>query len=134
LTLGERPIDLGSIIQPLYVVGAEQDHITPWKEAFKICELVSGKIRYVLATSGHILGIISPPIDPAKRRYWAGDLNGTSDPESWLAQTDKIRGSWWIDWVKWLRPNCGEKVFPPTLGGGKYPPISDAPGTYVLER
>ncbi len=134
LTLGERPIDLGSIIQPLYVVGTEQDHITPWKETFKICELVSGKVRYVLATSGHILGTISPPIDPAKRRYWAGDLNGTSDPESWLAQTDKIRGSWWTDWVKWLRPNCGDKEFPPPLGGGKYSPILDAPGTYVLER
>ena len=67
LTLGGRRIDLGRIGQPLYAVGTEQDHIAPWTEAFKICGLVKGPVRYALSTSGHILGIVNPPVDPPKR-------------------------------------------------------------------
>lgn len=134
LTLGGRPIDLGRITEPLYAVGTEQDHITPWKESFKIGSLVNSQVRYVLATSGHILGIVSPPVDPPKRRYWAGNLNGNVNPDAWLAKTKKVPGSWWTDWVAWLRPNCGDKKAPPPLGGRKYTPLFDAPGAYVLER
>ena len=65
-------IDLGAIQQPLYAVGAEQDHIAPWKQTFRLCGLTGGPARYVLATSGHILGIINPPVTPPKRRYWVG--------------------------------------------------------------
>jgi polyhydroxyalkanoate synthase len=134
LILGGHPIDLGAITQPLYIVGTEQDHITPWKSTFRTCGLVNGPVRYVLATSGHILGIISPPVDPPKRRYWVGNVNGESDPEIWRSETEKILGSWWEDWVKWLDPQCGERREPPTLGTHHYPRLTDAPGTYVLEQ
>ena len=66
-TLGERPIDLSLIRQPLYVIGTEQDHIAPWQSSFKICKLVAGPEPYVLATSGHITGVLSPPMNPPKR-------------------------------------------------------------------
>jgi len=93
LTLGGRGIDLRRIRQPLYMVGTEQDHIAPWKETFKLCGVVQGPIRYLLATSGHIMGIISPPVDPPKRRYWVGDAEGHGDPETWRAGIPKVLGS-----------------------------------------
>ncbi len=134
VTLGGRPIDLGRITQPLYAVGTEQDHIAPWKETFKICGLVKSPVRYVLATSGHILGIINPPVDPPKRKYWAGDATGESDPDAWQAGIGKVPGTWWGDWVEWLRPQCGPRKAPPGLGSKAHPALAAAPGTYVLER
>jgi polyhydroxyalkanoate synthase len=134
LQLGERPIDLGRIAQPLYVVGTEQDHITPWPSTFRICQRVKGPVRYVLATSGHIMGILSPPVQPPKRRYWAGDATACDDPQAWRESVEKVAGSWWNDWADWLKSRCGERLAPPSLGGEDYSPLADAPGTYVLER
>jgi polyhydroxyalkanoate synthase len=134
LTLGGRKIDLGRITQPLYAVGAEQDHIAPWRATFRIGDLVRGPVRYVLATSGHILGIVNPPVSPPKRRYWAAALDPGSDPEAWQAQAPKVPGSWWEDWAGWLGERCGDWVAPPALGSRDHPPLADAPGSYVLER
>ncbi|KAA3628529.1 MAG: alpha/beta hydrolase [Proteobacteria bacterium] len=132
--LGGRGIDLRRIRQPLYAVGAEQDHIAPWQETFKIGALVSGPVRYVLATSGHIFGVINPPVQPPKRRYWAADLDSGIDALTWRDATSKVPGSWWEDWITWLRPKCGAMAAPPQLGSEAYPVLGDAPGSYVLER
>ena len=134
ITLAGRKIDLGRIKQPLYVVGAEQDHIAPWHATFRIGGLVQGPVRYVLATSGHILGIINPPVDPPKRRYWAAEIDGNTDPEAWQEATPKLPGSWWEDWAAWLDERSGELVEPPALGCPDHPPLADAPGSFVLER
>ncbi len=134
VTLGGRGIDLGRIRQPLYMVGTEQDHIAPWKETFKLCRMIDAPVRYVLATSGHIMGIISPPVDPPKRRYWVGDATSHADPEAWRAATPKVAGSWWEDWAGWLRERCGSLSAPPPFGSARYPVLGDAPGTYVLEK
>lgn len=93
VTLGGRPIDLSRITQPVYAVGTEQDHIAPWKSTFKICSLARAPVRFVLATSGHIMGVLSPPLDPPKRRYRMGDATGHRDPEAWLAETEKVPNS-----------------------------------------
>ena len=134
LVLAGRPVDLGRIETPLYMIGTEQDHIAPWKETFKLCGIMKGPVRYVLATSGHILGILSPPVNPPKRKYWAGDATGQTDPEAWRAGQDKVAGSWWEDWVKWLNERCGPMVDARKPGSKKYPPLAAAPGTYVLEK
>jgi polyhydroxyalkanoate synthase len=134
LTLGGRPIDLSRITQPIYAVGTERDHIAPWKSAFKICALAKGPVRFAVATSGHIMGVFSPPVDPPKRRYWMGDATGHDDPDRWLAQAEKVSNSWWTDWYAWLKPRCGELGTPPTMGNKDYPQLAPAPGDYVLER
>lgn len=131
LELAGRPVDLGRIDAPLYIVGTEQDHIAPWKETFKTAALVRAPVRYVLATSGHILGIMSPPVEPPKRRYWAGDATGRNDPEAWRTEVPKVPGSWWEDWARWLAARCGEPGPPPPMGSEAYPPLEPAPGTYV---
>ncbi len=134
LSLGGRSLDLKRIRQPLYAVGAEQDHITPWQQTFKTTHLVGGPVRYVLATSGHIQGIISPPVIPPKRRYWANTVEGQCSPEAWCDNTTKLPGSWWDDWALWLRPLCGPQQPPPRLGSKQHPRLSDAPGNYVSEH
>ena len=98
LTLAGCPIDLRLINAPLYAVGTEQDHIALWKESFKIVNLITAPVRYTLASSGHILGILSPPVKPPKRCYWSGEVAGPMAPEAWLQATKKMPGSWWNDW------------------------------------
>ncbi len=132
LTLSGRKIDLSIIEQPLYDVATIQDHITPWKECFK-CDYISGPVRQVLGSSGHILGVISPPVEPPKRKYWAGEVGDIRDPDLWLDQQEEQKGSWWPDWVKWLDDKCGKKRDALKVGNAKYKPLCDAPGEYVVE-
>jgi polyhydroxyalkanoate synthase len=133
VTLEGKPIDLAEIKQPLYSVGTYEDHITPWKGCFKTAHMVKGPVRYVLATSGHILGIINPPSPTSKREYWAGDATGQTNSETWHADQTKVSGSWWGDWATWLHERTGEMKAVPSVKAD-YPALCDAPGTYVLEK
>jgi polyhydroxyalkanoate synthase len=74
---------------------------------------------------------MSPPVEPPKRRYWAGDATGSTDPEAWRGEVPKVPGSWWEDWARWLAARCGEPGPPPPMGSEAYPPLEPAPGTYV---
>jgi polyhydroxyalkanoate synthase subunit PhaC len=125
------PIDLGKIRQDIYAVGTEQDHIVPWRSAWRITQLAQGKSRFVVGGSGHIAGVINPP---AKGRgYWTNSSRAATADE-WLAGATHHNGSWWTDWVEWLRPRSGERVAPPSMGNAAHPPITAAPGKYVLEK
>jgi polyhydroxyalkanoate synthase len=125
------PIDLGAIRQDLYAVGAEQDHIVPWQAAWQLSQLAGGTVRFALGASGHIAGIINPP--SKGRGYWTNEQPGAS-ADQWLAGATRQEGSWWTDWVGWLRPRAGELGAPPALGSEAHPPIMPAPGAYVLEK
>jgi len=125
------PIDLGQIDQDIYAVGTQQDHIVPWKSAWRITQLASGKARFVLGGSGHIAGIINPP--NKGRGYWTND-KPVRNADAWFESAEHRDGSWWTDWLEWLKLRSGEQVTPPALGGDKYPPITPAPGSYVLEK
>ena len=125
------PIDLGKIHQDIYAVGTEQDHIVPWRSAWRISQLAGGKVRFVLGGSGHIAGIINPP--SKGRGYWTNDKPVRS-ADQWFESAESHKGSWWADWLEWLKPRSGEQVAPPPLGNAAYPPIAPAPGSYVLEK
>ena len=125
------PIDLGKIHQEIYAVGTEQDHIVPWRSAWRISQLAGGKVRFVLGGSGHIAGIINPP--SKGRGYWTNDKPVRS-ADQWFESAESHKGSWWTDWLEWLKPRSGEQVAPPPLGNAAYPPIAPAPGSYVLEK
>jgi len=133
LVLAGYPIDLRRIKQPLYCVSAVEDHITPWKQVYRINAFVKGPVRFALTTSGHIAGVVNPPIDPPKRSFWAGKGNASMDPEGWQAKLKQQPGTWWPDWIEWLGKRCGESINPPKIGSRKYPALADAPGTYVME-
>ncbi len=134
LVLGNRPIDLRRIEQPLYVVGTEQDHICPWKEMFKICDLVRGPKRFALADEGHITGIVNPPSARSRRKYWISDVAEAMTPDEWFSTQQEHQGSWWVDWVEWLTEKSGPRVEPPSMGNNNYLPLEKAPGSYVMEQ
>lgn len=133
IALRGYPIDLARIHQPLYAVGAVDDHITPWRSTFATAALVRGPVRYALSTSGHILGIVNPPDVHSKREYWVGDASGATAPRAWQAAQPKLAGSWWPDWAAWLHQCCGPMQTPVPVGNKHFPQCCDAPGTYVLE-
>jgi polyhydroxyalkanoate synthase len=127
-----RPIDLGKITGDIYSVGTRKDHIAPWKSGWMTCRLTNGNIRYALAGGGHIAGVVSPP-DKA-RGYWVSDSCGQYETaDEWLENAEEREGTWWDDWTGWLAQRSGEQVDPPPVGSEEYPPIEDAPGTYVKE-
>ena len=128
-----KAIDLGRIQLDAYAVGAEKDHIVPWDAAWRITQLFGGAVRFVLASSGHIAGIVNPP--GGKGTYWVtGAGPQAADPRQWLQAATRHDGSWWTDWTDWLSQQSGRMVNPPPLGSAAHPPLGDAPGSYVLEK
>jgi polyhydroxyalkanoate synthase subunit PhaC len=126
-----RPIDLGRIKGDVYAVGAEKDHIVPWKSAWKIGRLANTEsTHFTLAASGHIAGMIAPP--EKGKGYWTGE-GQYETAEEWREHAEEHEGSWWEDWRGWLEQRSGEQSDPPRMGSDQYPPIEDAPGTYVRE-
>jgi polyhydroxyalkanoate synthase len=132
VSLKGEALDLGRIRLDIYAVGAEKDHIVPWDSAWRITQLAGGQVRFVLASSGHIAGMINPP--GGKGTYWVSGGEATDSPEAWRKGAERVEGSWWTDWSHWLTDHAGEKVAPPSMGSAARPPLLDAPGSYVLEK
>ena len=133
LTLAGHGIDLGRIRQPLYAVGCEEDHIAPWKATFKIAGKLNAPVHYTLSSSGHILGIINPPVTPPKRSYWSGPCAEQSADE-WKHQCKEVKGTWWEHWTQQLFKQCGPLVAARQPGNNRnYPALCAAPGLYVQE-
>ena len=125
-------IDLTKIDVPVYLVSAREDHIAPWKTTYKATQLYAGDIRFVLSASGHIAGVINPPV-ANKYCHWINEDLG-EDPDAWLDGAEQRDGSWWTDWKKWISKHGGKKVAARNPGDGKLPAMDDAPGTYVRNK
>ena len=134
LTIAGEKIDIEHIVQPMYVVGTVDDHIAPWLATFKVNAHVNGPKRYVLSSSGHILGIVNPPVDPPKREYWVGSVERHDTAEGWRSRAEHRPGSWWQDWTAWLGSQSGTQVKARPTSSKQFPALADAPGTYVAER
>ncbi len=120
------PIDLARIRTPLFVLGAEGDHIAPWRSTYAATQLVGGEAKFTLTNSGHVAGIVNPPGN-AKASYWTKPraVKG-ENAEAWLGSATRREGSWWEDWTKWFEPRAGKLVTPYALPDGEA-----APGRYV---
>jgi poly[(R)-3-hydroxyalkanoate] polymerase subunit PhaC len=125
-TILGTPVDLSKIRTPLYVLGAETDHIAPWRATYRMTQLTSGEATYTLTSSGHVAGIVNPPGNP-KSKYWTSGVvpKGTS-AENWRASASATTGSWWEHWLAWAEKRSGALVSPPKLPNG-----DAAPGLYV---
>ncbi|WP_299364525.1 class I poly(R)-hydroxyalkanoic acid synthase [uncultured Paracoccus sp.] len=133
VTLKGVPLDLGTIKQDCYAIGAEKDHIVPWDAAWRITQLFGGDVRFVRASSGHIAGVINPP--GGKGAYWTREVaEAAHSPEQWLQSATRHDGSWWTDWRDWLSARSGKLAAPPPMGSARHPALQDAPGSYVLEK
>jgi polyhydroxyalkanoate synthase subunit PhaC len=126
--LGE-PIDLRKIKTPTYMISTLEDHIAPWKSTYRGTQIYSGPIRFVLAASGHIAGVVNPP-EGGKYSHWINE-NLPPDPDEWFAGATELAGSWWPDWQRWITARSKERVPARTPGSRALPPIEDAPGSYV---
>ena len=130
LTVCGTPVDLEAIDIPSYVLATQEDHIVPWRSAYRTTQLVGGKSQFVLGASGHIAGVINPA-SKNKRSYWTGGKQ-VDDAERWLAGSAETPGSWWTHWIKWLALKTGKAVAARRkLGNRKYAVIEPAPGRYV---
>ena len=132
LTMLGEPIDLGRIDMPAYVYASREDHIVPWRSAYRTLDLVRGERVFVLGASGHIAGVVNPP-EPVKRNYWTNERPAASADE-WLSNAQDHPGSWWPHWYRWLaRHKGGERAAPAQAGNADHPPLGPAPGRYVRE-
>jgi polyhydroxyalkanoate synthase len=131
LELAGTRLDLSRTTQDVYIVAAEEDHITPWRSCYASTQLLGGSKRFVLTSSGHIAGIVNPP--GPKRRHWT-NAELSADPEAWKLEADLHQGSWWEDWAAWIAERAGAQREPPPLGSERYRALADAPGSYVLQR
>jgi polyhydroxyalkanoate synthase len=132
LTMAGERIDLARVTMPVYIYASRDDHIVPWRSAYRSKDLLGGDATFVLGASGHIAGVINPP-EKARRNFWANELI-TDDADDWLARAERLPGSWWPHWSAWLEPHGGSwKPAPRKAGSAAFPPIDPAPGRYVRE-
>ena len=134
ISIGGVPIDLSRVETPTYVQAGREDHIAPAKSVYKIVHHFKGPMRFVLAGSGHIAGVVNPPA-AGKYQHWVSEAE-TPPPtlDEFVASAKEVKGSWWPDWIAWLSAQSGEKVAARVPGKGKLKPIEDAPGRYVKAR
>jgi len=135
LSIAGTPVDLGRVTTPTYVQAGREDHIAPAQSVWKITHHFKGPLRFVLAGSGHIAGVVNPP-SAGKYQYWTNEA-GAGTLAEFLAGARETKGSWWPDWIGWIEgldaarvPAEGARV----PGKGRLAALCDAPGTYVKMR
>jgi polyhydroxyalkanoate synthase subunit PhaC len=141
MTFGDVTLDLHKVKVPVYLQSAKDDHIAPFRSVYKSTGLFGGPVRFIIAGSGHIAGVINPP-SAKKYQFWTNDSAGAGTDgkikgpypatiEEWQAGTVEHPGSWWGDWDQWLSKLSGKKIAARVPGDGKLKVLGDAPGDYV---
>ena len=121
-----RRLDPSAVEVDSYVLAAVDDHIVPWTSGYRTTQVLGGKHRFVLSTSGHIAGIVNPPSPKAK--HWTNDAL-PADAQEWKADAELNEGTWWNDWTTWIAERGGELVpAPAQLGSDAHPVLEAAPG------
>ena len=133
-----RPVAISDIHVPIFAVGAEKDHVSPWKSVYKInLQANSQEVTFLLSAGGHNAGIVSEP-GHHNRWYRLASRPGNGsyiDPDTWQRKTPILDGSWWPAWEAWLAQRSSPPVEAPAPGAPEsgFPVLCDAPGTYVFQ-
>ena len=133
MVIDGTPLDLNDIKIPIYNLATREDHIAPARSVLLGSRFFGGPVRFVLAGSGHIAGVVNPP-QKIKYQHWIGPKPSGDDLQRWLSQATEHPGSWWPDWLDWLKQQEATEVPARQPGGGVLTPIEDAPGRYVKAR
>ena len=133
MEIGGIKLNLKKVKVPIYNLATREDHIAPAKSVLHGSQFFGGQVKYVLAGSGHIAGVVNPPTKP-KYQYWTGDVPTGSDVDVWLKTATEHPGSWWPDWLDWIKSLNAKTVPARAIGGGKLTPIEDAPGSFVKAK
>src|SRR6476469_4307078 len=126
------PVDLSKVTVDTYVTAGIADHLCPWQACYRSTQLLGGRSRFILSTSGHTASLVNPPGNPKSTCQVAGST--PADPQEWLDSAETLSGSWWPDFTDWLGERCGEQIAAPTSLGGSLPELGEAPGTYVFDK
>ncbi len=132
------PVDLGAIGLPSFVLASREDHIVPWKGAYRSVNILGGDAKFVLAASGHIAGVVNPA-SKGKRSHWTSPSgaadNYPAEADQWFDAAKEQPGSWWPVWSEWLAAHKGgERKARKALGNKRHKAIEPAPGRYVKEK
>jgi polyhydroxyalkanoate synthase subunit PhaC len=134
IVIDNVPIDLRKIAIPVYIQAGKEDHIAPARSVYKATQIYSGPVRFMLAGSGHIAGVVNPP-RAKKYQHWLNETEKNPPTlAEWQAGAKEFPGSWWNDWDKWLSEKSGPMVPARIPGDGALPALEDAPGSYVKVR
>lgn len=82
---------------PVFALGAERDHIAPWRSVYDIELYSSADTEFVLTGGGHNSSVVSPP-EKAGAYYRISTCKASEqyvDPDTWLASATQKQGSWW---------------------------------------
>ncbi len=129
LSLGGTPLKLGDVKLPVFHLAAREDHIAPARSVYLGAKMFGGDVKFVLAGSGHIAGVVNPPAK-MKYQHWTGDLSTADKLDGWLEKAEEHPGSWWPLWSEWLGERSGDMI-EPRKPGENLGAIEDAPGSYV---
>jgi polyhydroxyalkanoate synthase len=135
LSAGGTPIDLTKVKTPAYIQAGKEDHIAPVESVFEITRHFTGPVKFLLAGSGHIAGVVNPPAQ-GKYQYWSNP-NQVGTLAEFIAGATETKGSWWPDWIGWLHDQDDATVPARAArlpGEGKLKAIGEAPGEYVRAR
>jgi polyhydroxyalkanoate synthase len=126
------PIDLGAIDIPVYFLSCREDHIAPWTSTYKGAKNFGGPMRFVLAASGHIAGVVNPP-DGGKYNHFV-NRDMPAEAAEWFENATEVGGSWWPDWNAWVTSFDKTQVPARVPGKGRLKAIEAAPGSYVAVK
>jgi polyhydroxyalkanoate synthase len=132
LVLGGETLDMSKIKIPVYVQSSKEDHIVPYRSAYRGANLYGGPTTFTMAGSGHIAGVINPPA-AKKYQHWTNPAL-PEKVEAWLSEAVEHPGSWWEHWAAWLSEKSGKQVPARDPAKGPLKPIEDAPGSFVKVR
>jgi polyhydroxyalkanoate synthase len=127
-------VSLADIRIPVFMVGTERDHISPWRSVYKLHHLCDTEISFVLTSGGHNAGIISEP-GHANRSYLMAcrPAHGAwVEPGQWARQAPQQEGSWWPAWHAWLAARSSRVHRAKPIPASAV--LGDAPGEYVRQR
>ena len=132
MVLDNTRLDLSKVKTPIYNLATKDDHIAPAQSVLYGSQFFGGPVRFVLSGSGHIAGVVNPPVT-GKYQYWTDGNAAAETVQDWMKGATEHQGSWWPDWRAWIEGLDAETV-PARAVGGSLSPIEEAPGSYVQVR
>lgn len=131
--LNKVPLDLGKVKKDMFFVAGASDHMTPWPACYRSMRAFGGDKTFVLSNSGHIQTLLNSP--DKKNASFFTNSTVEEDSNKWLESAELREGSWWAYWRDWLIPrSLGQKSAPKKLGNSQFPPLANAPGTYIFQK
>lgn len=133
ICIDQVPLDVSQIEVPTFFLSTQKDHIAVWQSTYRGFKLLKGSNKFVLGGSGHIAGIVNSP-SIGKYGYYTNQ-ESPQQAEDWLKTAEHHAGSWWPEWLLWLKNYTGPNVLAaPLFAKLQIPFLRDAPGTYVFGK